>query len=109
MIESVLQVFEQNITFKIVTKTVTDSFYSHTTPSYATATHKAVVVPHGQSIEQPITNIGIDPHGTVDVYIRGVTLKRDDIVTYLGKDYTVIDVAEWNTTLGTYNCYVCKN
>lgn len=108
MIESAMKVFEQNTTFKIVTKTITDAAYGKSTPSYATSTHPAVIVPHGYSLQQVDTSIGIDSLGKIDVYVRGFTLKRDDLVSYNGRDYKVIDENKWDSTLGEFACYVCQ-
>jgi len=108
MIEQVLGVFEQDITIQIVDKTVTDAFYGVNDTDYTEQTVKAVVVPHGLSLQEPDTSIGIDSFGKVDVYIREITLKRDDIVVYCGKNYKVIDVSEWDSVLGDYKCYVCQ-
>jgi len=108
MIESAMRIFEQDTTVKIVTKVVTDAFYGKSQPTYTTQTVKAVTVPHGVSLQEPGTSIGIDVFGKIDIYVRGFSLKRDDLVTYCGKDYTIIDVSEWDSTLGDYKCYVAQ-
>lgn len=107
MIESALEVFKQNTHFKIVTKTVVDSFYGKTDDTYTDLYADAVVVPHGYSIEDYQSSIGIRSEGKIDVYTKN-DLKAGDLVVYQGKQYAVVDTADWNTIIGSYSCYVCQ-
>ena len=107
MIESALEVFKQNTHFMIVTKEVVDAFYGKNENTYADLYADAVVVPHGQSLQESASSTGNDSSGKVDVYTKTV-LKPDDLVVYGNKRYAVVETADWATTLGSYSCYVCQ-
>jgi hypothetical protein len=108
MIESALKQFEQDILFKVVKKEIDDAFYGTNTPSYTETTVKACVVPHDYTIGKFDGNEGITKYGMIDVYVKDLVLKRDDLVYYSGKDYIVIECSEWKSTFGDFYVYVCQ-
>lgn len=108
MIESALLPFLQNYTFKIVTKTVADTRYKNTTSSYHDTTASGVIVPHTLSLQEDNIDVGIDKFGKIDIFVENLVLKKDDMVVFNGANYTIIDQAIWNTTLGDFNYYIAS-
>lgn len=107
MIEAALEVFKQNTHFMIITKTITDAFYGKSDDTYTDSYADAVVVPHGYSVQDYQSSIGVNSEGKIDVYTKSA-LKAGDLVVYQGKRYAVVDTADWATTLGSYSYYVCQ-
>jgi len=109
MIESALLPFLQDTTFKIVTKTIVDPQYKTISSSYKEIVSSAVIVPHAQlSLQEMNIDVGVDNMGKVDIFTEDLKLKKDDIVVYDNIEYTVIDKAIWNTTLGDFNNYIAS-
>jgi len=108
MIEGTLAIFEEDYTFKIVAKTSTDSFYGKNTLAYTTITAKAVITPHTTSFQQTDQPVGVSPSGLIDIYVRSLNLKKDDIVLYESKEYKITEESRWDCVLGEFNVYTAS-
>lgn len=108
MIEGTLTIFELDYTFKIVSKTTTDAFYGKTHSDYVTQIAKAVIMPYEQSFQETDQTVGVAPSGRITIFIKGMGLKKDDMVVYEGRDYTIIEESRWNVKIGKYNVYIAS-